>query len=163
GRIRRGFDQRLQVRAAPRDQHANPEPGHQSASAFGREAGVPGPGCRWRRRANCVMTISRPRRRDDTGSGPVCNELYDELAMGLPLRRVVAALSLLLLAAVAPARAAEDDPYSVTIGVDATSDTIGKARDMARSDGQRKALAALVERLSGAKGAAKLPKLDDKT
>ena len=82
--------------------------------------------------------------------------------MGLPLRRVVAALSLLLLAAVAPARAAEDDPYSVTIGVDATSDTIGKARDMARNDGQRKALAALVERLSGAKGAAKLPKLDDK-
>src|SRR5438552_3301485 len=65
-------------------------------------------------------------------------------------------------AAVAPARAAEDDPYSVTIGVDATSDTIGKARDMARNDGQRKALAALVERLSGAKGAAKLPKLDDK-
>jgi hypothetical protein len=84
--------------------------------------------------------------------------------MALPLRRAVAALSLLLLAAAgAPAWAAEDDPYSVMISVDATSDTIGKARDMARSDGQRKALAALVERLSGAKGAAKLPKLDDKT
>ena len=83
--------------------------------------------------------------------------------MALPLRRAVAALSLLLLAAAgAPAWAAEDDPYSVTISVDATSDTIGKARDMARNDGQRKALAALVERLSGAKGAAKLPKLDDK-
>src|SRR4051794_24193748 len=108
------------------------------------------------------MTISRSRRRDDTGSGPVCNELCDELAMALPLRRAVAALSLLLLAAAAPAGGAEDDPYSVTISVDATSDTIGKARDMARNDGQRKALAALVERLSGAKGAAKLPKLDDK-
>jgi Uncharacterized protein conserved in bacteria (DUF2066) len=83
--------------------------------------------------------------------------------MALPLRRAVAALSLLLLLAAAPpARAAEDDPYSVTISVDATSDTIGKARDMARNDGQRKALAALVERLSGAKAAAKLPKLDDK-
>ncbi len=83
--------------------------------------------------------------------------------MALPLRRAVAALSLLLLLAAAPpAWAAEDDPYSVTISVDATSDTIGKARDMARNDGQRKALAALVERLSGAKGAAKLPKLDDK-
>src|SRR2546423_2286302 len=108
------------------------------------------------------MTTSRPRRRDDTGSGPVCNELCSELAMALPLRRAVAALSLLLLAAVTAARAAEDDPYSVTISVDATSDTIGKARDMARNDGQRKALAALVERLSGAKGASKLPKLDDK-
>ena len=28
GGVRRGVDQRLQVRAAPRDQHANPEPGH---------------------------------------------------------------------------------------------------------------------------------------
>src|SRR5438067_12963459 len=110
------------------------------------------------------MTISRPRRRDDTGSEPVCNELCDELAMALPLTRVVAGLFLLLLAAAgAPAWAAEDDPYSVTISVDATSDTIGKARDMARSDGQRKALGALVERLSGTKGAARLPKLDDKT
>jgi hypothetical protein len=43
GGVGRRFDQRLQVRAAPRDQHANPEPGHQSASAFGRQAGVPGP------------------------------------------------------------------------------------------------------------------------
>src|SRR5438477_234881 len=126
--------------------------------------GCSGPGCRWRRRANCVMTISRLRRRDDTGSGPVCNELCSELAMALPLTRAVAGLFLLLLAAAgAPAWAAEDDPYSVTISVDATGDTIGKARDMARSDGQRKALAALVERLSGAKGAAKLPKLDDTT
>jgi len=83
--------------------------------------------------------------------------------MGLPLRRALTALSLLLLAAAAPLPGwAQDDPYSVTVSVDATSDTIGKARDIARSDGQRKALAALVERLSGAKGAAKLPKLDDK-
>jgi hypothetical protein len=83
--------------------------------------------------------------------------------MALPLRRAVAALLLLLIAdACSPARAAEDDPYSVTVSVDATSDTIGKARDTARGDGQRRALAALAERLSGAKGAAKLPKLDDK-
>jgi hypothetical protein len=83
--------------------------------------------------------------------------------MALPLRRAVAALLLLLIAGVClPARAAEDDPYSVTVSVDATSDTIGKARDTARGDGQRRALAALAERLSGAKGAAKLPKLDDK-
>jgi Uncharacterized protein conserved in bacteria (DUF2066) len=108
------------------------------------------------------MTISRPRRRDDTGSGPVCNELCNELAMGSPLRRAVAALSLLVAAVAAAPVWAEDDPYAVTVSVDATSDTIGKARDMARNDGQRKALATLVERLSGAKGAARLPKLDDK-
>jgi hypothetical protein len=83
--------------------------------------------------------------------------------MALPLRWALAALLLLLIAGVcSPARAAEDDPYSVTVSVDATSDTIGKARDMARSDGQRRALAALAERLTGAKGAAKLPKIDDK-
>jgi hypothetical protein len=83
--------------------------------------------------------------------------------MALALRRAAAALLLLLLAgASSPVWAAEDDPYSVTVSVDATSDTIGKARDTARGDGQRRALAMLAERLSGPKGAAKLPKLDDK-
>ena len=78
---------------------------------------------------------------------------------------LVAAGLLLLLLVVIPAAPAwaEDDPYSVTVSVDATSDTIGKAREMARSDGQRKALAALAERLSGSpKSATRLPKLDDK-
>src|SRR5258706_16074466 len=79
--------------------------------------------------------VSRPRGRDDTGSGAVCNEL----AMALALRRAAAALLLLLLAgASSPVWAVEDDPYSVTVSVDATSDTIGKARDMARGDGQRR-------------------------
>src|SRR5437762_2710813 len=78
---------------------------------------------------------------------------------------LVAAILLLLLVVIPAAPAcAEDDPYSVTVSVDATSDTIGKAREMARSDGQRKALAALAERLSGSpKSAARLPKLDDRT
>jgi hypothetical protein len=60
----------------------------------------------------------------------------------------------------APGRA-EDDPYSVTVSVDATGDTSGKARDQARADGQRKAFATLVERLSGGSAASKTPKLDD--
>jgi hypothetical protein len=82
---------------------------------------------------------------------------------------VAAALILLLLVAfpAAPLRAAEDDPYAVTVPVDATGDTIGKARDQARNDGQRRALATLAERLSGGSAgpavAAKLPKVDDKT
>ena len=74
------------------------------------------------------------------------------------------ALLLLLLAAAAatPARAQEADPFSATVKVDATADTAAKARETARIDGQRRALAALAERLSGGGAAAKLPKLDDK-
>jgi hypothetical protein len=73
----------------------------------------------------------------------------------------VAALLLLLIAVPAASAFAEDDPYSVTVSVDATSDTIGKARDQARADGERNAFANLLERLSGASAAAKAPKLDD--
>ena len=42
---------------------------------------------------------------------------------------IVAAALLLVLLATAPLRAAEDDPYSVTVSVDATGETSGKARD----------------------------------
>src|SRR5439155_12309363 len=95
-------------------------------------------------------------------------------AMSSPLMRAVAdrrsgrlalavAFALLLLGGAAqPGRAAEDDQYSVTVTVDATSDVIGKAREAARTDGQRRALTALADRLSGSPAAAKLPKLDDK-
>ena len=59
-----------------------------------------------------------------------------------------------------PAPAADADPYAATVTVDATADTVIKAREMARLDGQRRALAALVERLSGG-APVRLPKLDD--
>ena len=85
-----------------------------------------------------------------------------------PLRRAVdrcgaiaTAALLLAFATAVPAKAAEDDPYSVTVSVDATGETSGKAREQARSDGERRALATLVERLSRANAGAKLPKLDD--
>jgi uncharacterized protein DUF2066 len=87
-----------------------------------------------------------------------------------PLRRavdrcggIIVAALLLGLLATAPLRAAEDDPYSVTVSVDATGETSGKARDQARNDGERRALAMLAERLSGATAPAKLAKLDDNT
>jgi len=87
-----------------------------------------------------------------------------------PLRRavdrcggIIVAALLLVLLATAPLRAAEDDPYSVTVSVDATGETSGKARDQARNDGERRALAMLAERLSGATAPAKLAKLDDNT
>ncbi|MGC2412734.1 MAG: hypothetical protein WA459_08565, partial [Stellaceae bacterium] len=60
-----------------------------------------------------------------------------------------------------PGRAEDADPFSATVAVDATADTVAKARDMARIDGQRRALAAIAARQSGGTTPAKLPKLDD--
>jgi hypothetical protein len=83
---------------------------------------------------------------------------------GRSLCRVVGAAILFLtaiLVAVTPSRA-DEDPFSATVKVDATADTVAKARDLARIDGQRRALAALAESLGGGSAAAKLPKLDDK-
>jgi hypothetical protein len=63
-----------------------------------------------------------------------------------------------------PAPAQEsDEAYSATVKVDATADSAAAAREVARIDGQRRALAAVIERLSGASEPAKPPKLDDKT
>src|SRR3954451_8454560 len=97
-------------------------------------------------------------------------------AMTLPLmaasagsqsgRRIAAAafLSLLLLvqASGEPVRAQETDPFSATVKVDGRADTAAKAREAARIDGQRRALAAIAERLSGGEASVKVPKLDDK-
>jgi len=55
-----------------------------------------------------------------------------------------------------------EDAYSATVKVDATAESAAAARDAARLDGQRRALAAVVGRLSGASEPAQLPKLDDK-
>jgi hypothetical protein len=81
--------------------------------------------------------------------------------------RVMTACALLLFAAVAmrgvPAPAQEsDEAYSATVKVDATADSVAAAREVARIDGQRRALAAVIERLSGASEPATPPKLDDK-
>jgi hypothetical protein len=82
--------------------------------------------------------------------------------------RVMTACALLLLGAVAmraaPAPAQEsEEAYSATVKVDATAESAAAAREVARIDGQRRALAAVIERLSGASEPAAPPKLDDKT
>jgi hypothetical protein len=82
--------------------------------------------------------------------------------------RLTTACALVLLGAVAmwagPAPAQESDgAYSATVKVDATADSAAAAREVARTDGQRRAIAAVIERLSGASEPAKPPKLDDKT
>ena len=75
-----------------------------------------------------------------------------------PALFVVLALVVLSL----PGRAQDGDPFSATVAVDATADTVAKARDMARTDGQRRALAAVAARLSGGATPARPLKLDDK-
>jgi hypothetical protein len=70
----------------------------------------------------------------------------------------------LLVAATSPAPPARADAaadFSATVKVDATADTADKARDLARLDGQRRALEAVVTRLSGATDAAAVVRLDD--
>jgi hypothetical protein len=53
--------------------------------------------------------------------------------------------------------------FSATVKVDATADSVAAARELARIDGQRRALALVIDRLSGSTDSAKLPKLDDNT
>jgi len=79
--------------------------------------------------------------------------------------RRLAGSALLVLVALGllsqPGRAQDADPFAATVAVDATGSTAAQARDMARTDGQRRALAAVAERLAGGNTPAKLPKLDD--
>lgn len=72
-----------------------------------------------------------------------------------------ALLALLAVAGATRTAAAQDDPYSTTVTVDATSDNVAKARDVARTDGQRRALTTVIDRLAGGPGKAKPPKLSD--
>jgi hypothetical protein len=60
-----------------------------------------------------------------------------------------------------PSRGDEPDPYTATVKVDATADNAADARRLARIDGQRKALDAVVAKLSGSTDTSKLPRLDD--
>jgi hypothetical protein len=79
------------------------------------------------------------------------------------VRRLAGPALLVLLAfglASGPGRAQDADPFAATVAVDATGSTVAEARNTARTDGQRRALAAVAERLGGST-AAKIPRLDD--
>jgi hypothetical protein len=80
-------------------------------------------------------------------------------------RRVGGRLLLLGVMLLTGSALAEDhaQDFSATVKVDATADTAAAARDLARIDGQRRALALVIDRLSGSSDSGKLPKLDDKT
>src|SRR5271169_1170524 len=96
--------------------------------------------------------------------------------MGLPLVSVftgnqaiwrpVGVLLLLLgvMLRAEPALAEEQsEGFSATVKVDATADSVAAARELARVDGQRRALVLVIDHLSGSTDSAKLPKLDDNT
>lgn len=99
--------------------------------------------------------------------------------MGVPGRRgsgsrsavraasVAIVMIVALCGAVPAGRAQEADPFTVTVKVDATADNVIKAREAARLDGERRALATVAGQLSGITPAddvsGKLAKLDDKT
>ena len=91
------------------------------------------------------------------GAGRQSGWRFAGVALVLALVLGVPALGVTSLAV----RAEEPDPLSATVAVDATADTVVTAREMARIDGQRRALAAVAERLA-AGTPAKPPKLDDK-
>jgi hypothetical protein len=69
--------------------------------------------------------------------------------------------ALLLLFAIKLPVAAADDAYTATVTVDATSDSVAKARDIARIDGARRAINSVVEKLAGGPGKGKPLKLSD--
>lgn len=92
------------------------------------------------------LPLMRARARGEDGWRYAASALLVALALG--------AMSL-------PSRADDADPFSATVAVDATADTVAAARDMARTDGERRALAIVAAQLSGGNAPAKLPKLDD--
>lgn len=80
-------------------------------------------------------------------------------------RRRLVGTGLLLLVAFIPVStaSAQEDHYAATVKVDATAATAAAARDLARIDGQRRALAAVVQGLSGTSDNTQMAKLSDKT
>ena len=169
GRVGGGLDQRLQVRPAARDQNADLEPGHCppiGSSALGRHAASAMHRITASHHGVASQTALSPAKRGrcaarirDRGRSAMTLPLMAASAGGRSGRRIAGAafLSLLLLvqAAGEPARAQETDPFSATVKVDARADTAAKAREAARIDGQRRALAAIAERLSGGGAPAK--------
>jgi hypothetical protein len=94
----------------------------------------------------------------------MARRLVSAIAGERALRPFAGTLLLLLVVAMLVGRARAEDTdeaFSATVKVDATADSAPAAREAARIDGQRRALSAVIERLSGS-SETKPPKLDDK-
>jgi hypothetical protein len=91
--------------------------------------------------------------------------LVSAIAEDRSVWRLVGSLLLLLgvMLRTGPALAEDQaQDFSATVKVDATAESAAAARDLARIDGQRRALALVVDRLSDSPDSGKLQKLDDK-
>jgi hypothetical protein len=77
--------------------------------------------------------------------------------------RLVGGVLLLLAVLMRMGPSLAQDGFSATVRVDATADTAAAARELARIDGQRRALVLVIDQLSGTTDNSKLTKLDDKS
>jgi hypothetical protein len=91
--------------------------------------------------------------------------LVSAIAENRSVWRLVGSLLLLLGVMLRTGAALAEDQapdFSATVKVDATAESAAAARDLARIDGQRRALALVIDRLSDSPDSGKLQKLDDK-
>jgi len=93
---------------------------------------------------------------------PLVSAITGNQAVWRPVGGLLLLLSVMVQAGLARAED-QSEGYSATVRVDATGDSAAAARELARVDGQRRALVLVIDRLSGAPDSVKLPKLDDKT
>jgi hypothetical protein len=93
---------------------------------------------------------------------PLVSAISGNQAVWRPVGGLLLLLSVMVQAGLAGAED-QGEGYSGTVRVDAIGDSVAAARELARVDGQRRALVLVIDRLSGAPDSVKLPKLDDKT
>lgn len=93
---------------------------------------------------------------------PLVSAIIGDRSVWRPVAGVLLLLGVLMRSAPVLAEDQGND-FSATVKVDATADTAAAARDIARVDGQRRALAQVIDRLSGTTDSSKLSKLDDKS
>ena len=93
---------------------------------------------------------------------PLVSAITGNQAIGRPVGVLLLLLGMILRTG--PGLAEEQrEGFSATVNVDATADSVAAARELARVDGQRRALVLVIDRLSGSTDSTKLPKLDDNT
>jgi len=93
---------------------------------------------------------------------PLVSAITGNRAVWRPLGGLLLLLGMMMQTGLALAED-QSEGFSATVSVDATADSAAAARELARVDGQRRALVLIIDRLSGSPASAKLPKLDDKT
>jgi len=93
---------------------------------------------------------------------PLVSAIIGNQAIGRPVGVLLLLLGMILRTG--PGLAEDQrEGFSATVKVDATADSVAAARELARVDGQRRALVLVIDRLSGSTDSTKLPKLDDNT